>query len=525
MYRQQNRALVQRTAAHVASLPPPVGGWNARDALANMAPTDAVQLTNLFPTVSSCDLRGGCITWASGMNGAVETLMNFSGGNTNKLFAIDSVGRSIYDVSSKGPVGAPVVTGLTNARWEHTNVSTPGGHFLYAVNGNDKPLLYNGNANTWTPIDGTSTPPITGVTTTNLSNVILFKNRVWFIEKNTLRAWYLPVQSIGGTAQPLDMSAFASEGGYLVDMIAWTIDGGTGIDDKLVFVTNKGEAIVWEGTDPSSAGSWAQAGIWAIGAPVGGRPMLKYGGDALLLTLAGLYPMAAALQSSRLDPRVALTDKIQGAISAATSTYGTNFGWQILHFPKQNALWINVPISPTQQQQYVMNTITGSWCNFTNWPANCWEIFNDEPYYGDSVGNVHHAWDASYIDHNVENINANAVQAFNYFEMRGVEKYFTRARPNIITTGHPAILIGIVVDYNLSESTTPITFSPSTFGIWDLGLWDVALWGQSLTLESNWQGIAGIGYCAGVQFQSASKGLQIQWASTDIVFQAGWAGI
>ena len=53
------RRLIQRTQANVASLPPPVGGWNARDALANMAPTDAVTLDNLFPGVSSVTLRGG----------------------------------------------------------------------------------------------------------------------------------------------------------------------------------------------------------------------------------------------------------------------------------------------------------------------------------------------------------------------------------------------------------------------------------------------------------------------------------
>ena len=38
------RRLVQRNNANVASLPAPIGGWNARDSLANMAPTDAVTL-------------------------------------------------------------------------------------------------------------------------------------------------------------------------------------------------------------------------------------------------------------------------------------------------------------------------------------------------------------------------------------------------------------------------------------------------------------------------------------------------
>lgn len=512
---------IQKTQAHVESLPPPVGGWNARDALANMAPTDAVALTNLFPGVSSCDLRGGCVSQASGMSGQVETLMVYNGAATSKMFAIDAVGKKIYDVSSSGPVGAAVVSGLTNARWEYANVSTAGGSFLYCCNGVDKPLLYDGT--TWVAIDGVSTPAIIGVTTTTLVNVNLFKNRVWFIQKNTLKAWYLPTQSVGGAAQFLDLSAIATQGGVLVDMIPWTVDGGYGLDDNLAFITSKGEIIVYRGTDPASAATWAQMGIYEIGAPIGRRCAIKYGGDALILSYDGLLPMAQALQSSRLDPRVALSDKIQAAIAQATVSYGANFGWEIFEYPKTNAVWVNVPVSTGQQQQYVMNTITGSWCNFSNWPANCWALFNDEPYFG-ADGTVFKGWDIGYSD-NGANIAATATQAFNYFEMRGTEKYFTRARPNILTTGTPAISIGVAVDFNVNENPTPISFAASSFGVWDTGTWDSALWGQSLTLNSNWQGVTGIGYCAAPLFQTASMGVQIKWASTDIVFQAGWAGI
>ena len=66
------RRLIQRTTNNVASLPAPVGGWNARDSLANMAPPDAVTLDNLFPGVSSVSLRGGYSKHATGMTGQVE---------------------------------------------------------------------------------------------------------------------------------------------------------------------------------------------------------------------------------------------------------------------------------------------------------------------------------------------------------------------------------------------------------------------------------------------------------------------
>ena len=518
MARTRN-ALVQRTAARVASIPAPVGGWNARDSIANMEPFDAYQLTNYFPGVSNLVLRGGYENWATGISGQVQTLVNYSTGTANKLFAW--AGTSIYDATTQGAVGAAVKTGLTNAKWEHINVTTAAGSYLYCVNGVDAPLLYDNS--TWASITGISTIAITGVTTTTLSNISLFKNRIWFIQKDTLKAWYLPVNAVGGAAQVLDMSSIAKYGGSLVDLDTWTLDAGYGADDNLVFVTSNGEVIVWRGTDPSSDASWAIAGVWKLGAPIGNRCMLKYSGDLLIITYDGLLPLASALQSSRLDPRVALSNKIQGAITTATTNYGANFGWEILYSAKNNAVFINVPVSEGQQQQYCMNNITKSWCNFTGWAANCWETFNDDPYFGGN-GGVFKGWDNGYVD-GTSNIQTTVLQAFNYYESRGVKKYFTRARPSIFTDGVPAVFVGMNVDFNTADTTASLSFSPTAVGLWDTSVWDTGLWGSGLQITNNWQGITGIGYCGGIQLKSGSAGLQIEWAATDVVYQTGWAGI
>ena len=516
------RRLVQRNNANVASLPAPIGGWNARDSLANMAPTDAVTLDNYFPGVSNVNLRGGYSKHATGLPGQIESLLSYAGAATNKLFAVSD--GKIYDVTSAGAVGAPAVSGLSNSRWEYINVTTPGGNFLYAVNGVDKPQLYNGS--TWTAIDGASSPAITGVTTTTLSNIALFKNRVWFIQKDSLKAWYLPTLAVGGAAQELDLSAVAKLGGTLVALGTWTIDAGYGVDDNLVFVTDKGEIIVYRGTDPSSASTWALIGVWMVGAPISKRCMMKYGGDLLLLTLDGLLPLASALQSSRLDPNVALSDKIQGAFAVAAQNYRNTFGWGMTYYANANALVVNVPVSVGSQEQFVMNNITKAWCRFTGWHANCFNLLNDDLYYG---GNeyVAKAWttgSTGYED-DTSNIEGFVLQAFNYFESRGVKKYFTRARPSLFSNGQPAINIDLNVDFDLLRSTAALAYTPISVGVWNTALWDTGLWGQDTVISNNWQGVTGIGFCASVQLNSSSRNLQIQWASTDIVYQMGWAGI
>ena len=515
---QRRGPMIQQARANVESLPAPVGGWNARDSLANMPPTDAVTLENFFPSTSNVILRGGYINWATGMNGQVQTIMTYT---NSKMFAVDSIGLSFYDVTAQGAVGAPVVTGMSNAIWEFANITTSGGSYMMCVNGLDSLQRYDGT--TWLSIIGSGTGAITGVTTSTLINVALHKHRLWFIQKNTLSAWYLGVDAVAGAATKFDLGGIARLGGHLVDVDTWTIDAGYGVDDNLVFITSTGEVIVYAGTDPSSASTWALIGVWKLGAPVGQRCLFKWSGDLLILTLDGLLPLASALQSSRLDPRVALSDKIQNAISIASTNYGDTFGWQIMYFPRENAIWVNVPVAVGSQQQYAMNTITRNWCNFTGWPANCWALFQDDPYFG-ANGVVARAWDTGYAD-NATNINTSVLQAFNYFDARGVKKYFTRARPSLFTNGSPAISIGLNVDFNLVDNLAPIAYSPTSFGIWGVSVWSGANWGMNSTISNNWAGITGIGYCGAIQLKSASQGLSIEWASTDVVYQSGWSGV
>lgn len=387
---------------------------------------------------------------------------------------------------------------------------------MYVANGVDTPYLYNGT--TWTSITGVSVPAITGVTTTTLNNPIVFKTRAWFIQKNTLKTWYLPTNSVGGAANAVDVSAVAQLGGYIVDHATWTIDAGQGVDDYYVIVTSMGEIIVYQGSDPSSSTTWALKGVWRLGHPVGARCLFKLGGDVLMLSQDGLLPLGAALQSSRVNPRVALTDKIQQAVSSAVGTYGSNFGWQMLYYARENMLIVNVPVAEgSDQQQYVMNTITKSWCNFTGWSANCWALFNDTPYFGGS-GVVTQAWTGN--ADNGSNINATALQAFNNYQTAN-QKRFTMMQPMFRANGSPAVYAGLNIDFMTDISPASLTFTPPSYGVWDVGLWDTALWGGDLSVIRNWQGATGLGQYAGIVMQTATNSIETHWVSTTIVYETG----
>jgi len=497
------------------SLPAPVGGWNVRDALANMDKADAIILDNWFPGASDVMVRKGYTQWATGIGAQVETILPYNGPSTQKLFA--AAATNIYDVTSGGVVGAAVVTSLSNARWQHTNVATSGGQFLYAVNGADKPLLYNGS--TWTPIDSGSSPAISGVTTTNLIHVNIFKERVWFVEKSTLKAWYLPVASVGGTAAPLDLSAFCKRGGQLMAMGTWTVDAGSGVDDYAVFVTSEGEVLVYQGTDPTSSSTWALKGVWQLGSPIGRKCLLKFGGDLLLICVDGVVPLSRALVSSRVQPKVALTEKINGAMANAAQLYSANFGWKLLFYPKGSMLLLNIPVSTGSfQQQYAMNTITGSWGRFLNVSANCWELYQDEPYFGGN-GFVGKFWQ-TFAD-NGGTIAAEAKQAFSYFGSRGQLKHFKEVRPLLTSNGSPAILAALNVDYDTNTPSGTLNFAPTQYAVWDSSLWDAGIWGGELSVLANWQTINGLGTAAALHLFLSQSGIDTHWQATDFLFERG----
>ena len=503
----------RQQSAQTVTVAAPIGGWNARDALGAMDPLDAVTLQNFWPGTNSVILRNGYTKHATGLPAEVQTLMAYSSGTSNKLFAVSD--GKIYDATNSGAVGAAVVSGLTNSKFQYVNITTPAASYLMAVNGADKLRTFDGT--NW-HTDGDGSPyDITNIDTATVSNITLFKNRIWLTTNNTLKVWYLPVNSIGGAAVALDMTSIFQLGGYIMAGMTWTLDAGYGVDDYLVFITSNGEALVWRLTDPTTPTGISQIGLYKVGAPIGRRCYTKFGGDLLVITQDGVVPMSGALQSSRLDPRVSITNKIQYAMSSAISTYGANFGWQLLYYPKENQLILNVPISVGTQQQYVMNNITKSWCNFTGWAANCWELHIDDPYFGGN-GYVGKAWNGNTDD--TSDIAGFGLQSFQSYGT-ALQKQCKMIRYHLQTNGTPSVFGNVNVDYNLADESAQLNFSTSIYGLWDSGLWDSAIWGAGLVPSADWQGATNIGYTFAPLIKTATQGIQLQWVATDLVFEGG----
>lgn len=504
-----------------ASVPAPVGGLNAVDSLAAMPPEDAVILDNFFPQPTYVQLRNGCLTYTQNLPGWVETLAPYNNkSGTEKIFGWS--GTAVYDCSASGLVGAPVVTGLTNAQWESVNVPTPSGAYLYAANGVDKPLNYDGT--TWVSVDAVSTPAITGVTTTNLFCPQLWGSRLWFVEKNTTKAWYLPVQSVGGAATSFELAGQFSLGGYLAAIMTFSLSSTNSFDDYIGFLSSEGQLIVYQGTDPGSATTFARVGSYNSGKPIGRRCWFKYGADAIILSSEGLVSVSRLIAIGVQQTKDTVSYKIQQLINADIRNYSTIYGWQGVVHPFGNKIIINVPVANNSKyHQYVMNTLTGAWCSYglvnaSAWNAACFCVSGDRLFFGFST--VTCQADIGTLDYALNFIFGTAEPAFSYFGTNR-EKRFTMARPVLLTDGLVYPALGLNLDFSTNVPTGTPTFAAPSGSAWDSALWDAGIWSTNAVVQKNWQTVYGVGFAAAIYIQIAAQNVNVQWLSTDFVLEDG----
>lgn len=524
MVRTALRANPTRQRVSIAgTIPAPVKGWMALDSLAAMPEDSAVKLVNWFPTPTDIALRRGSQMWAEDIAGPVTTLMVWNGPSDQKLFAVG--GGKIWDVTSQSfnddtlwdvfpgalaagtgwdvpPEATPTLwdavpddnkvdTGVVSLDdwWQWENFSNSGGNFLIAVNGAQVRRLYNGTA--WT-----TSPAITGVDSAKLINVFAHKRRIWFIEKDSTRAWYLDTDAIGGAATVFDLGPQMTGGGHLVAGGAWTIDGGFGPDDYAFFLTSEGQVLAYAGNNPSDANNWGIKGTWQIGRPLGYRCLLKAGADIAITCEDGVVSLAKSLTLDRSSSlTAAITRNIQAAFNDAVRANGTLRGWQVLSYPVGTMAIVNVPTAPNAASvQYVMNTITGAWCEFQGMNAACWALMDGKAYFGTWDGEVGIS-DAGVSDVGSDSMSADVVTAFNYLRPKAQQKQIKMLRPVIQGDTTVAPAVDVSTDYDIRKPQGVISAAIPNGPRWDFALWDQAVWQDEIpVVRLEWTTVFGLGY-------------------------------
>lgn len=521
----RNGMMAGTGGAYPMSIPASVKGWDQISSLADMDPDHAVQLDNFIPRPGYLEIRRGSVAYATGLGTGstpVETVMAYNSPNTNlsKLFGV--AGGTIYDATAGGVASATTVTGLSNSRLQYTNFTNAAtASWLAAANGQDTPVIFDGT--NWANM------ALTGITPSDVVAWTPWKGRLWCTLVNSTKVGYLPVGAIAGAVTTFDLGSFMSKGGYVTNISTWTQDSKQTVDEYIAFITSRGQVIVYQGTDPATANTFALVGLYDLGAPIGRRCFLRISGNLWIICQDGILPMSEMLTQDRAAAaKVAPTTNIQNAMAMSTRLYAHNFGWQFIEYAKGQLAILNIPQIENQTAvQYVMNTLTGAWCQFVGLNANCWEVLNDVPYFGGNDGTVWQ-WDVGSGDGDGP-ITATVQTAFNYFESRGHLKRWTMVRPILTTDGSVTPGVGLNIDFGTGAPVS-IPSSISAVGSqWDVSQWDVALWPVASSTVANWTTVEGIGQCASIITQlstvdnGSSNGVTLQLNGWDLIAEPGRA--
>lgn len=487
------------------NMPAPVAGLDAATALMSMPTSQAVILENFFPRPDGLELRDGYVAHVTGFAAQIAALhVHAAATGGESLWATTASG--IYAATIAGAVGAAVMA-LTEGKTISTTISTGAGNYLMLANGVDTIKQYDGT--TWSSI------ATFGVTaTSSYSYVETYRQRLFLVKKNSLEIEYLASNAISGTATNYPLGANFRQGGYIIAIGTWTIDSGTGPEDKLAIVTNKGEVAVFNGNDPAT---WSFQGVYSIGRPIGARCLFKYGGDLLIITESGLFPLSGAVQSTSIDRQRAVSERIKPLFAAAATSFQSNAGWQIISDPLKPCLIVNIPSTPVKKQ-FVMHSQTKAWTTYSGWDATCFARMGSEIYFGTTT-------EVCRVNGNSDkgaNIVGTMLQAHSRLE-RQQNKKIELVKPYISNNNGFSYVLGVANDFSdPREKTYPSSGSNATAAIWGTSIFGAAHWTGIVGISQDWQTVPDDHTLwKALYLQVTSNTARIRYFGSDMLFVLG----
>jgi hypothetical protein len=520
------------------TIPAPTRGIIQNENEAYMQPGGAVICDNWKPTMKGVSLRGGCILRAQlPETTPVLSAFEYASGDTRKMFFANAT--KVYDATDTVPVA--IATGRTSGNYVASQMSNQGGDWMLALNdAGDAPLRFNGS--TWTSMATTTpanwvishayaagdrarddddgsrwvcavahTSPATGTFSAdraatpgrwtienspdgavwiigpadtpvenglNLTYVCKYRNRWFFVEKDSMNAWYLPLNAIGGQLSLIPLSGAASKGGKLIFCANWSIDAGDGTDDKIVFMTDLGEILVFTGGDPSNPAAWRQEGRYDMSPPMGMNAHVAIGGDLLVATVDGILPVSGAITKGKVELELAAVTRTIKNLWRSQVNEKRSQHWSFCKWDEYGAMFTTFPGGvPGKYWCLVTNLATGAHGRFVGWDVMCMARLYEDMFFGTQTGQIMQADRTGYD--NGKPYLATLVGSWEVFQSPSQTVTWRQSRATFSAkVGEPfQPQIYATVDYIISLPPPPQAgYDTSALDLWDSGLWDDAIW-------------------------------------------------
>ena len=349
---------------------------------------------------------------------------------------------------------------------------------------------------------------------TGLTYAWKYRNRLYFIQRNSMNAWYLPLDAVGGVLLPIYLAGAANKGGKLLFGASWSIDTGDGIDDKCVFATDLGELLIFTGSNPGDAANWRQEGRYQIGAPLGMNSHMLLGGDLLIATVEGITPVSQAIQKDSGSLGLALLTKNIKPLWREEVADKRSWPWTMKRWDEYGGIFVATPGGTTPDTRHCLaaNNETGAWCIFT-WDATCWLRMRTDMFFGTQKGLIMQA-DRTGCDDGLP-YTATLVGGWETFQSGAAQTTWHQARAVFISRFNQPFVpqLSATTDHQIIiPPPPPPGVDPGVLDAWDEGLWDEALWdaatmGKPPVRNTMWVsiGMSGFAHAPIVQVQVAQQ--------------------
>lgn len=552
----------QQQTTQAAVIPAPLRGMNASLAVAVDTQEYCLWAINMLPSEYGLRVRKGYRDWQIDLPYEVRTLMTYSGDGSDfllletgdhllletgddvllesnenqaeKIFAACIDG--IYDVTDVGATPQLMYTFTTQSddsgfgTWINI-VDESGSEFIYYADEENGLCKYTPGTDTWAQATGIQAiaGSVGTLDETDIVFVTQHKLRIWFVERNSKKAWYLGIRAITGDATEFFFAAKFKHGGELVGLYNWTVDGGLGRDDHLIAISREGDVIPWTGEDPSDAMTWTSTGVFFIGRiPKGRKIAAEYGGELFMLSSFGSITLSDLLRGGNPeDPfRDQIGYRIARLLREDVRQYGTNQGWQLSFATAQGSLVISCPQrTDDTYRQYVYNLSTGGWGLWKSVPILCSETWDGQLMIGTKDGRVLRM-DTGPDEVNLTGTTRTAISFFvltSYLTM-GTPAQFKRnklIRPTFVGTSEPTFAVEAYYDFLTRVPLDIEGDDEQAEDTWGTGLWDDAIWsGDDVYPFSGPRGGSGVGRTMAIGLSGAAYE-DLYLASIDVAWDVG----
>jgi len=484
------------------------------------------------------DVPTGNIVYSGTTNGRWKTTQFAATGNTYLIGVNGSDRGFIYDGSNYWPnvkggvsalnydartvafVGGTLTGGTSGATGTIYKVvvgvpNTIGTIYLTNVTGtfqdNEIITASGGGSATANGVASLSVPGVdfgTGVTSADMSFVWVYKNALYFLRKDSLSFYYLPVDSIGGVATEVSLAGVLTIGGKLMIGQGWSLDTGQGggLSEQCAFISDEGEVAIYQGLSPAANQGWSLVGIYRIGAVLGDKAWVRAGADLLIGTTIGMVSLSQAIQRdvAAIAPQ-AVSYPIHDAWVDALNRRGMT-DWQAIIWPEGQMIAVAPPniIGGDKPVMYVVNANTMAWCRFTNWDALCFCVFQGNFYFGSPNGEVYQGNVSGYD--NGQPYTGAYIPLFEDMGAPSNLKVPKMGRAVLRSLSHVDDSLTFKSEYDVSLSDPPNAGIVSGDSLWGSAVWGTAVWGSftDTVIDENWQSIGGAGYACSLLHQVTS---------------------